>query len=58
MREPEPEDYNTIMVGTHQYFGDNWTVDPTEELTLEDGGRLALEDATDIEEHERFVTER
>ena len=29
-----------------------------EELTLEDGSRLALEDATDIEEHERFVTER
>ena len=58
MREPEPEDYNTIMVGTHQYFGNNWTVDPTEELTLEDGGRLTLEDATDIEEHERFVTER
>ena len=58
MREPEPEDYNTIVVGTHQYFGDNWTVDPTEELTLEDGGRLALEDATDIEKHERFVTER
>ena len=58
MREPEPEDYNTIMVGTHQYFGDNWTVDPTEELTLEDGGRLTLEDATDIEEHEKFVTER
>ena len=58
MFEPEPEDYNTIVVGTHQYFGDLWTVDPTEELTLEDGGRLELEDATDIEEHERIVTER
>ena len=58
MYEPEPEDYNTIVVGTHQYFGDKWTVDPTEEVLLESGGRLALEIATDIEEHERFVTER
>ena len=33
-------------------------VDPTEELTLENGGRLALEEATDLEKRERFVTER
>ena len=34
------------------------TVDATEEITLEDDSRLALEEATHIEKHERFVTER
>ena len=59
MAEPEPEKYNSYTTTDgHYYVGDLWTVDPTEELTLEDGSRLALEDATDIEKHERFVTER
>ena len=58
MFEPEPENYNSVIVGTHQYFGKKRAIDPTEELMLETGGRLALEIATDIEEHERFVTER
>ena len=59
MAEPEPEKYNSYLTTDgKQYFGDRWTVDATEELTLEDGNRLALEDATDIEKHERFVTER
>jgi len=59
MAEPEPEKYNSYLTTDgKQYFGDRWAVDPTEELTLEDGTRLALEDATDIEKHERFVTER
>ena len=59
MAEPEPERYNSITTTDgHYYVGDKWTVDATEELTLEDGNRLALEDATDIEGHERFVTER
>ena len=59
MAEPEPEKYNLYLTTDgKQYFGDRWTVDATEELTLEDGNRLALEDATDIEKHERFVTER
>ncbi len=59
MAEPEPERYNSVTTTDgHYYVGDLWTVDPTEELTLEDGNRLALEDATDIEKHERFVTER
>ena len=59
MAEPEPERYNSITTTDgHYYVGDLWSVDPTEELTLEDGSRLALEDATDLEKHERFVTER
>ena len=59
MAEPEAEKYNSLTTSDGKYYiGDKWTVDPTEELTLEDGGRLALELATDIEEHERFVTER
>ena len=59
MAEPEPEKYNSYLTTDgKQYFGDRWTIDATEELTLEDGNRLALEDATDIEKHERFVTER
>jgi len=59
MAEPEAERYNSLTTTDgHYYVGDKWSVDPTEELTLEDGGRLALELATDIEEHERFVTER
>ncbi len=59
MAEPEPERYNSFTTSDgHYYVGDKWTVDATEELTLEDGNRLALEDATDIEKHERFVTER
>ena len=59
MAEPEPERYNSITTTDgHYYVGDLWTVDPTEELTLEDGSRLALEDATDLEKRERFVTER
>ena len=59
MAEPEPEKYNSYTTTDgHYYVGDLWTVDPTEELTLEDGSRLALEDATDLEKHERFVTER
>ena len=59
MAEPEPEKYNSFTTTDgHYYVGDKWTVDPTEELTLENGGRLALEEATDIEGHERFVTER
>ena len=59
MAEPEPERYNSITTPDGKYYvGDKWTVDPTEELTLEDGGRLALEEATEIEGHERFVTER
>ena len=59
MAEPEPERYNSITTPDGKYYvGDLWSVDPTEELTLEDGGRLALEDATDIEKRERFVTER
>ena len=59
MAEPEPEKYNSYLTTDgKQYFGDRWTVDPTEELTLESGGRLALELATDIEKRERFVTER
>ena len=59
MAEPEPEKYNSYTTTDgHYYVGDKWTVDPTEELTLEDGGRLALEEATEIEGHERFVTER
>ena len=59
MAEPEPEKYNSYLTTDgKQYFGDRWTVDPTEELTLEDGTRLALEDATDLEKRERFVTER
>ena len=56
---PEPEKYNSYLTTDgHYYVGDRWTVDPTEELTLESGNRLALEDATDLEPHERFVTER
>jgi len=59
MAEPEPERYNSVTTSDgHYYVGDLWTVDPTEELTLETGDRLALEDATDIEKNERFVTER
>ena len=59
MAEPEPERYNSYTTTDGKYYvGDLWSVDPTEELTLEDGTRLALEDATDIEKHERFVTER
>ena len=59
MAEPEPEKYNSYLTTDgKQYFGDRWTIDATEELTLENGNRLALEDATDIEKHERFVTER
>lgn len=59
MAEPEPERYNSITTPDGKYYvGDKWTVDPTEELTLEDGGRFALEEATEIEGHERFVTER
>ena len=59
MSEPEPEKYNSYTTSDGFYYvGDKWTVDPTEEMTLEDGGRLALEDATDLEPHERFVTER
>ena len=59
MAEPEPEKYNSYTTTDgHYYVGDLWSVDPTEELTLEDGSRLALEDATDLEKHERFVTER
>ena len=59
MAEPEPERYNSYTTTDGKYYvGDLWSVDPTEELTLEDGSRLALEDATDIEKHERFVTER
>jgi len=59
MAEPEPERYNSFTTSDgHYYVGNKWTVDATEELTLEDGNRLALEDATDIEKHERFVTER
>ena len=59
MSEPEPERYNSYTTSDGFYYvGDKWTVDPTEEMTLEDGGRLALEDATDLEPHERFVTER
>ena len=57
--KPEPEKYNSYTTTDgHYYVGDLWSVDPTEELTLEDGSRLALEDATDLEKHERFVTER
>ena len=57
--EPEPEKYNSYTTSDgHYYVGDLWSVDPTEELTLEDGNKLALEDATDLEPHERFVTER
>ena len=59
MSEPEPERYNSYTTTDgHYYVGDLWSVDPTEELTLEDGSRLALENATDIEKNERFVTER
>ena len=58
MSEPEPERYNSYTTSDGSIVGDKWTVDPTEEMTLEDGGRLALEDATDLEPHERFVTER
>ena len=59
MAEPEPEKYNSYTTTDGKYYvGDLWSVDPTEELTLEDGSRLALEDATDIEKNERFVTER
>ena len=66
MAEPEPEKYNSYnTTDGHYYVGDLWSVDPTEELTLEDGGRLALEDFDygtnldkDTEKHERFVTER
>ena len=59
MAEPEPEKYNSYTTSDgHYYVGDLWSVDPTEELTLEDGNKLALEDATDLEPHERFVTER
>jgi len=59
MAEPEPERYNSVTTSDgHYYVGDLWSVDPTEELTLEDGTRLALEDATDLEKRERFVTER
>ena len=59
MSEPEPERYNSYTTTDGKYYvGDLWSVDPTEELTLEDGSRLALEDATDLEKHERFVTER
>lgn len=59
MAEPEAEKYNSLTTTDgHYYVGDKWTVDPTEEVTLEDDGRLALEDATHIEKHERFVTER
>ena len=59
MAEPEPERYNSYTTTDGKYYvGDLWSVDPTEELTLEDGSRLALEDATDLEKHERFVTER
>ena len=59
MAEPEPEKYNSYTTTDGYYYvGDLWSVDPTEELTLEDGSRLALEDATDLEKHERFVTER
>ena len=59
MAEPEPEKYNSYLTTDgKQYFGDRWTIDATEELTLEDGNRLALEDGTDLEKHERFVTER
>ena len=59
MAEPEPEKYNSYLTTDgKQYFGDRWKIDATEELTLENGNRLALEDATDIEKHERFVTER
>ena len=66
MAEPEPEKYNSYQtLDGKQYFGDRWTVDATEELTLESGGRLKLEDfdygtnlEKDLEPHERFVTER
>jgi hypothetical protein len=59
MAEPEPERYNSYTTTDGKYYiGDLWSVDPTEELTLEDGSRLALEDATDLEKRERFVTER
>ena len=59
MSEPRPEQYNSLTTTDGFYYvGNKWTVDATEELTLEDGGRLALELATDIEKNERFVTER
>ena len=66
MAEPEPEKYNSYTTTDgHYYVGDKWTVDPTEEITLENGGRLALENfdygtntEKDTEQHERFVTER
>ncbi len=58
----EPEAAENIYTTDGKYYtGILWTVDPTEEITLEsgtNGDRLALEDATDIETHERFVTER
>ena len=59
MAEPEPERYNSLTTTDGKYYvGDKWTVDATEEITLEDDSRLALEEATHIEKHERFVTER
>ena len=59
MMEPEWEEFNAnVTTDGKQYYNNGWTVDPTEELTLEDGGRLALEVATDNEDVVKFMTER
>jgi len=59
MIEPQPEQYNsTITTDGKQYWGNGWTVDPTEELTMEDGSKIHLEDATEAEVVGVFVTER
>ena len=59
MLEPKWEEYNASeSVDGKQYYTNGWVVDPTEELILEDGGKLRIEDATDIEVAVKLVTER
>ena len=59
MLEPRWEEYNaSVTTDGKQYYNNGWTVDPTEELLLEDGNKLQIEDATDIEVAVKLVTER
>ena len=59
MMEPRWEEFNaTVTTDGKQYYNNGWTVDPTEELILEDDGRMALEVATDNEDAVKFITER
>ena len=59
MLEPKWEEYNaSVTTDGKQYYNNGWVVDPTEELLLEDGGKIQIEDATDIEVAVKLVTER